>query len=80
MYEALRAAGVRCELDDRNEKIGYLIREAQVVNRVPYMVIIGQQETEGKTVSVRSRDTAKTETMPLAEFVERIKKEISERV
>ena len=80
VYEALRAAGVRCELDDRNEKIGYLIREAQVVNRVPYMVIIGQQETEGKTVSVRSRDTAKTETMPLAEFVERIKKEISERV
>lgn len=80
VYEALRDAGVRCELDDRNEKIGYLIREAQVVNRVPYMVIIGQQETEGKTVSVRSRDTAKTETMPLAEFVERIKKEISERV
>ena len=80
VYETLRAAGVRCELDDRNEKIGYLIREAQVVNRVPYMVIIGQQETEGKTVSVRSRDTAKTETMPLAEFVERIKKEISERV
>ena len=80
VYEALRAAEVRCELDDRNEKIGYLIREAQVVNRVPYMVIIGQQETEGKTVSVRSRDTAKTETMPLAEFVERIKKEISERV
>ena len=80
VYEALRAAGVRCELDDRNEKIGYLIREAQVVNRVPYMGVIGQQETEGKTVSVRSRDTAKTETMPLAEFVERIKKEISERV
>ncbi len=80
VYEALREAGVRCELDDRNEKIGYLIREAQVVNRVPYMIIVGQQETETGTVSVRNRDTAKTDTMPLDEFVEKIKKEIKERV
>lgn len=80
VYEALRKAGVRCELDDRNEKIGYLIREAQVVNRVPYMIIVGQQETETGTVSVRNRDTAKTDTMPLDEFVEKIKKEIKERI
>ena len=80
VYEALRAAGVRCELDDRNEKIGYLIREAQVVDRVPYMLIIGQKEAEEGTVSVRNRDTAQTETMPLDVFVEKLTKEIRDRV
>ncbi len=80
VYEALRAAKVRCELDDRNEKIGYMIREAQVVHRVPYMVVIGQQEMENGTVSVRNRDTAQTETMPLDDFIKKITKEIQERV
>lgn len=80
VYEALRAAKVRCELDDRNEKIGYMIREAQVVHRVPYMVVIGQQEMENGTVSVRNRDTAQTETMPLDDFIKKITKEIRERV
>jgi len=72
VYEALRAAKIRTELDDRNEKIGYMIREAQVVGRVPYMVIIGQQEAENGTVSIRNRDTAQTTTMPLDEFLEKI--------
>ena len=80
VYEALRKAGVRCELDNRNEKIGYLIREAQVVDRVPYMVIIGQKEMDEGTVSVRSRDTAQTETMSLEAFVEKITGEIRYRV
>ncbi len=80
VYEALRAAKVRCELDDRNEKIGYMIREAQVVHRVPYMVVIGQQEMKNGTVSVRNRDTAQTETMPLDDFIKKITKEIQERV
>ncbi len=79
VYEALRSAGIRTELDSRNEKIGYMIREAQMVDRVPYMVIIGQEEVANKTVSVRHRDTAKTETMPLDEFIEKLKKEIKER-
>ena len=72
VYDALRAAKIRTELDDRNEKIGYMIREAQVVGRVPYMVIIGQQEAENGTVSIRNRDTAQTTTMPLDEFLEKI--------
>ena len=55
VYEALRARGIRCELDARNEKIGYMIREAQVVERVPYMLIIGAKEVEEGTVSVRNR-------------------------
>ncbi len=80
VYEALRAAKVRVELDNRNEKIGYMIREAQVVDRVPYMVIIGQQEAEQGTVSIRNRDTAETETMTLEAFVEKITREIRDRV
>ncbi len=79
VYEALRKAGIRCELDDRNEKIGYLIREAQVVGRVPYMVIIGQKEMDEGTVSIRSRDTAQTETMSLEAFLEKITGEIRDR-
>ncbi len=79
VYEALRAARVRVELDDRNEKIGYMIREAQVVDRVPYMVIIGQKEAEEGTVSIRNRDTGATDTMKLDEFIAKITSEIRER-
>ena len=79
VYEALRRAGVRVELDNRNEKIGYMIREAQVVDRVPYMLVIGQKEAEEGTVSVRYRDSAENETMSLDAFVEKITKEIKER-
>lgn len=80
VYNALRDAGIRCELDNRNEKIGYMIREAQVVGRVPYMVIIGQKEMEEGTVSVRNRDTAETETMTLEAFLEKITRENRERI
>ena len=79
VYEALRAAKVRVEIDERNEKIGYMIREAQVVDRVPYMVIVGQKEAEEGTVSIRSRDTGETVTMTLDEFVAKIKDEIAVR-
>ncbi len=80
VYDALKAAGVRVELDERNEKIGYMIREAQVVDRVPYMVIVGQKEAEEGTVSIRNRDTAQTTTMSLDEFLAKITYEIKERV
>ncbi len=80
VYEALRAAKVRVEIDERNEKIGYMIREAQVVDRVPYMVIVGQKEAEEGTVSIRSRDTGETVTMKLDEFLAKIDREIKDRV
>jgi len=80
VYSKLRAAGIRCELDNRNEKIGYMIREAQMVDRVPYMVIIGQKEVETNTVSIRYRDTAQTETMTVEEFVNKIVRETKERL
>ena len=80
VYGMLREAGIRCELDNRNEKIGYMIREAQTVDRVPYMVIIGQKEVETNTVSIRYRDTAQTETMTAEEFVAKIVKETKDRI
>ncbi|MGN1047850.1 MAG: threonine--tRNA ligase [Eubacteriales bacterium] len=80
VYEALRNAKVRVELDDRNEKIGYMIREAQVIDRVPYMVIVGQKEAEEGNISVRHRDTGETVTLPLEKFIEKITEEIKNRV
>ena len=79
IYKALKAAGIRCELDDRNEKIGYKIREAQAVDRVPYMLILGAKEAEENTVSVRNRDTAETTTMSFDEFLNNLKADIENR-
>lgn len=80
VYDALKKAGIRCEMDERNEKIGYMIREAQYVERIPYMLIIGQKEIENHTVSVRCRDTNQTETMTLEDFLSKMQKEIAERL
>ena len=79
VYEALREKMIRCELDTRNEKIGYKIREARQVDRVPYMLIIGAKEVETNTVSVRNRDTDETVTMTLDEFLGKLCKQIEER-
>ena len=78
--ETLRGKRVRVELDDRNEKIGYKIREARQVDRVPYMLIIGAKEVETKTVSVRDIATDQTVNMTLEEFIGKLEKEITERV
>ena len=77
--DQLKAAGVRVVLDERNEKIGYKIREAQQVDRAPYMLVIGAKEAEEKNISVRSRDTAETTTMQLEDFIRSVKEEIAER-
>ena len=78
VYEALRAAGVRAVLDESNEKIGYKIRQAQQVDRVPYMLVLGAKESEAGTVSVRDRK-GDTVTLPLDEFVANVTTEIKER-
>ena len=80
VYQALKDAKIRVEFDTRNEKIGYMIREAQMVDRVPYMVIIGQKEQDTGTISVRNRDTNETVTLPLEEFLAKLEKEIKDRV
>lgn len=77
--DALDDANVRVVLDDRNEKVGYKIREAQQVDRAPYMLIIGAKEEETNSVSVRSRDTGETVSMPLEAFVKKVTTEIKER-
>ena len=79
VYEKLKAAGVRVELDNRNEKIGYKIREARQEVRVPYMIIIGAKEIENGTVSVRNRDTDETVSMTVEEFTQKITDEIKTR-
>ncbi len=77
--DACRAAGIRCELDDREEKIGYKIRAAQL-EKVPYMLIIGEKEVEaGDTVSVRSRDAGDLGAMRTDELIARVREEDLER-
>ncbi len=68
VYQRLREEGIRAELDDRNEKIGYKIREAQL-QKVPFMLVIGEKEAENGTVSVRSRHGGDLGAMPLADFL-----------
>lgn len=80
VYQALKDAKIRVEFDTRNEKIGYMIREAQMVDRVPYMVIIGQKEQDTGTISVRNRDTNETVTLTLEEFLAKLEKEIKDRL
>ncbi|MBQ3081078.1 MAG: threonine--tRNA ligase [Clostridia bacterium] len=79
VYQVLKDNRIRVELDARNEKIGYKVREARQVDRVPYMVIIGKKEIEEGTVSIRDRDTDQTVTMTLDEFVAMINKQIADR-
>ena len=76
--EKLHKAGIRVVLDDRNEKVGYKIREAQL-EKVPYMLVVGNKEVEENTVSVRSRENAENETMDADKFVERIKEEVANK-
>ena len=80
IYEALSKEKIRCELDDRNEKIGYKVRQARQEDRVPYMIIVGKNEIENKVISVRKRETDETISTTLDEFIANVKKEIEERI
>ena len=79
VYSVLTENKIRCKLDDRNEKIGYKIREARQIDKVPYMIIIGQKEIENNMISVRDRDTDKTIAVSLDEFLIKIKDQIKGR-
>lgn len=78
--DALKAAHIRVALDSRSEKIGYKIREARQIDRVPYMLIIGAKEVENGTISVRDRATDSTTEMKLEEFLAKVGQEIADRV
>ena len=73
--EELDAAGIRTEIDDREEKIGYKIREAQL-QKIPYMLILGDKEVEANQVGVRSRKDGDMGAMDMKKFIEKIKEEI----
>lgn len=75
----LEAAGIRAEVDARNEKIGYKIREGQM-ERVPYMLVVGDKEAAGGTVAVRKRGQGEQGIVTVAEFVTGILGEIGQRV
>ncbi|MFC5735297.1 threonine--tRNA ligase [Cytobacillus gottheilii] len=75
VQEQLQAQGLRVQLDDRNEKIGYKIREAQV-QKTPYMLVVGDNEVTEKAVNVRKYGEQKSETISFADFLENITKEV----
>lgn len=76
--KALREAGISAETDNRSEKIGYKIREAQL-NKIPYMLIIGDKEAEANLVAVRSRSAGDMGQMTMDAFISHIKQEIADK-
>ena len=74
LREQLEEEGIRVELDDRQEKIGYKIREAQL-QKIPYMLIIGEKEVEANAVGVRSRKEGDIGQMATLDFINKIKEE-----
>ncbi|WP_427340880.1 His/Gly/Thr/Pro-type tRNA ligase C-terminal domain-containing protein, partial [Caloranaerobacter sp. DY30410] len=76
--KVLEEKDIRVEVDTRAEKIGYKIREAQL-NKVPYMLIVGEKEAENKTVSVRAREEGDIGAFEIEEFLNRILDEIKNK-
>lgn len=79
IYQQLFDAGIRVEKDFRNEKIGYKIREAQM-QKIPYMLVLGDKEAEAGTVAVRTRAGGDEGTMSIDEFMSKIGEEIKTRI
>ena len=71
----LQKQGIRCEIDNRDEKIGYKIREAQL-GKVPYMIVVGQKEVDNKLVTIRRRDENAQESYSIQELMLLLKNEI----
>jgi threonyl-tRNA synthetase len=76
--ERLRAAGFRAELDDRNEKLGYKVREAQLA-KIPYMLVVGDKEAEARTVAPRSRAGGSADPVSLDAFIAQLTDEVTRR-
>ncbi|MGG7060352.1 His/Gly/Thr/Pro-type tRNA ligase C-terminal domain-containing protein, partial [Clostridium tertium] len=76
--KALFAKGIRVEIDDRAEKTGFKIREAQL-EKIPYMLIVGEKEAAENKISVRSRDNGEIGSLELNEFIATVLKEVEDR-
>lgn len=78
VVKALQDAGMRVELDDRNEKLGYRVREAQM-SKVPYQIVVGDGEVENETVTIRQSGKKESKTIALNEALEKFVKEVEEK-
>lgn len=79
IYKQLQQAGIRISMDRRNEKLGRKNRDAQI-KKVPYILVLGDQEQKDRTVTVRAYKQEGLKTMSIEHFLYRMKKEISEKV
>jgi threonyl-tRNA synthetase len=79
VFNRLVSEGWRVELDGRNEKLGYKIREAQLA-KIPYTVVIGDKEVEAQTVAPRRRGGENLGPMPLAQFIEKLRAELAQEM
>ena len=78
VYNQLKEAGFRVELDSRNEKLGYKLRE-HVIKKIPYMLILGQNEVDNKTVSYRKVGTEETVTVSIEEFIKLLQSDVDNK-
>ena len=78
IYDDLKAQGLRVELDDRNEKVGYKIREAMSM-KIPYLIIVGDEEEASETISIRGRGFENKSGLKLSDFVQRLHEEIESK-
>ena len=76
--DKLQRAGIRCEVDKRNEKIGYKIREAKM-DKVPYVLVVGDKEAEDGTVNVNKRGVESKDTVKIESFIKKVIKEDNEK-
>ena len=78
LCKKMKEAGVRVQVDDRSEKIGYKIREAQM-EKVPYMLVVGEKEAEAGLVAVRRRDKGDIGAVSADEFIKTVCKDIADK-
>jgi threonyl-tRNA synthetase (EC 6.1.1.3)/Ser-tRNA(Thr) hydrolase (EC 3.1.1.-) len=78
VVSALKAAGIRAETGDADESLGKKIRTGKM-EKIPYLLVVGDAEAGAKTVSVEDRDAGKLDAMPLADFIARANEEIKTR-
>ena len=79
VYEALKKAGFRVEFDNSNEKLGYKLRE-KIIKKIPYMLILGQNEVDNKTISYRRAGSEETTTVTLEEFIDLLNNDVKNKV
>ena len=78
VFKKLEDLGIRCEIDDRDEKLGYKMREAQM-KKIPYQLVLGDSERDNKTVTYRHYGQQQQTTVSLEEFVSMLKNEIASK-